>query len=261
MSVDADARKQAATRALPMVDLTDLSDTCDAAAIETLCTRAQTPHGNVGAICIWPGFVSQAAKLLDSTTIPIATVVNFPGGGDTEDAVRTLTEQALADGAREIDLVMPYRAFAAGRTAEATSMVRTIRSATSESALLKVILETGEFRKVQHGNERIREASRLAIGEGADFIKTSTGKVMVNATLDAAQIMLGVIAETGGTAGFKPAGGIKTTEDTADYLSIADTLLGSDWANPSRFRFGASGVVDDLLAALDGTTAAKTHGY
>ncbi|MEM1038108.1 MAG: deoxyribose-phosphate aldolase [Pseudomonadota bacterium] len=259
--MDAETRKQAANRALHMVDLTDLSDACDAAAIETLCTRAQTPHGNVGAICIWPGFVSQAAALLDGTTIPIATVVNFPGGGDTKDVVQALTEQALADGAREIDLVMPYRAFAAGRTEEAASMIQTIRSTASGSALLKVILETGEFGKVQHGNERIREASRLAIGEGADFIKTSTGKVAVNATLEAARLMLGVIAETGGTTGFKPAGGIKTTEDTADYLSIADTFLGPHWANPSRFRFGASGVLDDLLAALDGTAAVKADGY
>ncbi|MEL6965754.1 MAG: deoxyribose-phosphate aldolase [Pseudomonadota bacterium] len=252
-----DERRLAAKRALPMVDLTDLTDSSDEAAIDRLCARAQTGHGPVGAICIWPRLVSHAASLLQGTGIPIATVVNFPGGEDDETAVCAMSERALKEGAAEIDLVMPYRAFMEGETDRAAAMIKAVRSAMGSKPVLKVILETGEL----HDAELIHDASRLAINEGADFIKTSTGKVAVNATLETAAIMLDVIKDCGGTVGFKPAGGIKTTEDTADYLRLADDRLGLTWARPSRFRFGASGVLDDLLAALDGGTQKTSDEY
>jgi deoxyribose-phosphate aldolase len=251
------SRKAIARRALGLVDLTDLNDHSDEAAIDNLCARAQTEHGPVGAICIWPRLIAHAKKQLEGTGIPIATVVNFPGGEETVDQVRADTMRAVEDGADEIDLVIPYGAMIAGDLGTVQAMVNAIRAATSGKALLKTILETGELKDPA----LIRQASDLAIDAGADFIKTSTGKVSENATLKSAEIMLRAIADSGKAVGFKPAGGIKTTEDCGEYLALADRILGSSWATPQTFRFGASSVLDDLLAALEGGTAAPSTGY
>ena len=242
--------------ALTCLDLTNLNDDCTPEEIEALCERAFTPFGHVAAICIWPQFVAQAAGLLAGKPVRIATVVNFPAGGEDRDAVIAETEAAVADGASEVDLVMPYR-----RVGDDPDLVYGVVAGTRAAAgkaLLKVILEAGEL-----GDEAlIRKASEIAIDAGADFIKTSTGKVAVNATPEAARIMLSVIADQGGDVGFKPAGGIKTLEDANLYLDLAAEALGPDWATPRSFRFGASSLLDNLLAVLqgrDGETAGE--GY
>ena len=255
--MSAQLRKSIAQRALGLVDLTDLNDDSNEAAIDDLCARAQTPFGPVAAICIWPRLIAHAKKQLAGTGIPIATVVNFPGGEDAVAQVVADTAKAVEDGADEIDLVIPYRAMIAGDTDSVLAMVGAVREATAGKALLKTILETGELKDAA----LIRAASDLAIGAGADFIKTSTGKVAVNATLESAEIMLQAIADSGQPVGFKPAGGIKTTEDCGAYLELADRILGPDWASSKSFRFGASSVLGDLLAALEGTTAAPSKGY
>ncbi|MFQ5564830.1 MAG: deoxyribose-phosphate aldolase [Paracoccaceae bacterium] len=242
--------RQAARRALASLDLTDLSDDCDAAAIERLCGRAVTRHGPVAAVCIWPRFVARAVPLLAGTGVKIATVVNFPSGDADPEPVAADIRAAIADGADEIDLVIPYRALIEGRDGAARAMVARAR-ATAPGAVLKVILETGKLRDPG----LIRHAADLAIAEGADFIKTSTGKVETNATPEAARIMLGVIAESGRPVGFKPAGGIRTVDDAARFLALADEIMGAGWATPQTFRFGASGVLDAILATLDGTAA------
>ena len=230
---------------------------CSKAAIEDLCQRAQTRFGPVGAICIWPRYVSHARKCLGKAAVPIATVVNFPDGNQSVEMTVAETQAAIADGANEIDLVMPYQAFKAGDEALARAMIVAMRTACGSETLLKVILETGELAD----DGLVRTASDLAIEAGADFIKTSTGKVAVNATPQVANIMLQAIAESGRQVGFKPAGGIKTTEDCGDYLAIADQIFGPDWASPKNFRFGASSVLNDLLAALDGGSAEAGDGY
>ncbi|MDZ7823933.1 MAG: deoxyribose-phosphate aldolase [Ahrensia sp.] len=240
-------RENIAKRAVGLIDLTNLNGDCSRGDIEALCARAQTPFGNTAAVCIWPHFVAQAKQLLAETSIVTATVVNFPHGGIDIKAVMRETKTAVGDGADEIDLVMPYGAFKSGERAHAADMISTIRAVTHGQAKLKVILETGELAEP----DLIYAASMLALEEGADFIKTSTGKVAVNATLESAKIMLGAIKEFGDLSkGFKPAGGIKTVEDCGAYLSLADGILGETWAKPSTFRFGASGVLDDVLAAL-----------
>ncbi|WP_428699529.1 deoxyribose-phosphate aldolase [Stappia sp.] len=251
---------EVARRALPLVDLTNLDDACTTADIDALCARAVTPHGSVAAVCIWPRHVVQAASLLAGSGVNVATVVNFPQGGDDTLAVVAGTKAAIADGADEIDLVMPYRAFVAGRRGFAEEQIRRVRVACGE-ALLKVILETGEI-----GDPLlIHAASNVAIAAGADFIKTSTGKVKVNATLEAAEIMLTVIEELrregGREIGFKPAGGVRTLDDAAAYLTLVDRLLGANWVSATHFRFGASGLLDALLAALDGRDDTAGQGY
>lgn len=246
--------ESAAARALAMVDLTNLNDDCTADDIDALIARADTPHGPVAAICIWPRFVAHARAL--NPKLGIATVVNFPSGKESRDAVVQQTEQAIDDGATEIDLVLPYSAFMAGDAQAAADMVSAV-SDVCHGTVLKVILETGALMEAG----LITEASRLAIANGADFIKTSTGKVAVNATTEAARLMLSVIADGHRDVGFKPAGGIRSTADAAAYLAIADEIVGEDWATPDTFRFGASGVLNDLLAVLDGKEGVASEGY
>jgi deoxyribose-phosphate aldolase len=239
-----------ARRALACLDLTDLGEDTDAEAAVALCRRAQTSHGPTAAVCLWPRFVSVARNALAGTPVRIATVVNFPHGGEMLGPVRETVKQALADGADEIDMVLPYRAFAEGRADVAARMVDAVREAAG-AKLLKVILETGMLREPRV----IRRAADLAIAEGADFIKTSTGKVEVNATPEATGVMLEAIAASGRTVGLKPAGGIRTLADAAAYITQADAAMGEGWARPETFRIGASGVLAALLAVLDGDAA------
>lgn len=250
-----------AKRALGLVDLTNLNDDCTADDIVTLCRRAVGDYGSVAAVCVWPKFVAQSAVELRGTGVKIATVVNFPEGGEDTFVVIEETRQALEDGADEIDLVMPYRAFMAGRKGFAEEMILRVREVIPAPKLLKVILETGEIKDPL----LIHLASEIAISAGADFIKTSTGKVQVNATLEAAEIMLTLIEETRRDQlkdiGFKPAGGIRTLDDAAAYLALADKILGHNWVSAATFRFGASGLLDALIGAISGSGQTAGEGY
>ena len=247
-----------ATKALSLLDLTNLKDDCTPEQIASLCSKAQTAYGPTAAICIWPRFVMQARTLLGpDSSIRIATVVNFPSGSMKVEDVLAETRDAVADGADDIDLVIPYRLLASGDEKAVTDMVTAVKAACG-NAILKTILETGELKDVA----LIRKASDLAIAAGADFVKTSTGKVGVNATLEAADIMLQSIRDSRKKVGFKPAGGVSTVADAALYLRLADTIMGEDWVMPSTFRFGASGLLDDILAVLSGErSTAAASGY
>jgi len=251
--------REAAALTLSLLDLTNLKDDCTPEQIASLCQRAHTQYGNTAAICIWPRFVAQArAAFGTSQAIRIATVVNFPSGDLDVATVVAETERAVRDGADEIDLVIPYRKFIAGDENALSEMVAAVRKACPEPVLLKVILETGELKD----KALIRRASELAIAEGADFIKTSTGKVSTNATLEAADIMLQAIRDSRRKVGFKPAGGIGTVEDATLYLRLAETIMQPNWAMPSTFRFGASSLLDDVLNVLGGGEPAKaSSGY
>lgn len=250
--------KTVALRALQSLDLTNLNDVCEEADIEALCDRAITPHGSVAAICIWPQFVSHAKGLIGHRGVKIATVVNFPGGDFPAGEVIEMTEKAVTDGADEIDMVIPYRHFLEGLEEKVVSRIRRVKQAAGLGIKVKAILETG----VLDDADKIRRASDLAIEAGADFIKTSTGKVPVNATLSSARIMLEAIRDSGSQVGFKPAGGVKNTEQAGHYLSLADEVMGEGWATPVTFRFGASGVLDDLLSVLNDEIApAEQVGY
>lgn len=249
--------KTIAAKAISLLDLTNLNDDCTPADIEALCAKAQTAHGNTAAICIWPRFITQAKALLDGTGIKIATVVNFPAGGEDVAGVVEETKQALADGADEIDLVVPYKCWLDGRRGYTETMVVRVREAIPAPAKLKTILETGELKDP----EVIRAVSDMAIAADADFIKTSTGKVSVNATPEAAEIMLTAIKESGKPVGFKPAGGVRSVEDAKVYLNLAANIMGADWAQPETFRFGASGVLTALLAEMEGKSETAGEGY
>ncbi len=245
---ETDSVASAARRALALVDLTNLDDHCTPAAIDTLCQRANGPYGHTAAVCVWPRFVRQAKQRLAGTQVLVATVVNFPAGGTDVAATVTETTQALADGADEIDLVLPYHAFLVDDLPSVEAMLSAVRAAVVAPARLKVILETGGY----PDQLAVRRATRLAIDQGADFVKTSTGKTAVSASPDAVRTMLTEIRESGWPVGIKPSGGIRNLDDAGTYLRLADEIMGDDWASPDTFRFGASGLLDALESAIEG---------
>ncbi len=250
MSDQAEQRKAVAERAIRLLDLTSLGDNDDVETVSTLCNRALTAPGPLAAVCIWPRFITEARGLLEHSGIRVAAVANFPAGGDDIAEAVKQTEDIVNNGADEVDLVMPYSRWLAGDTAVALDMISLCKKTCGDRVLLKVILETGRLGETK----KIYEASRDAIAAGADFIKTSTGKVEVSATLEAAETMLQAIKDSGPQTsrdvGFKAAGGIRDTETAGQYLALADRIMGEGWADPHHFRFGASGLLDDLLAAL-----------
>ncbi|MBA9067694.1 deoxyribose-phosphate aldolase [Methylobacterium sp. RAS18] len=236
-------RADLARRALPLFDLTDLSDACTAAAVEELCEKARA--SGVAAVCVWPRFVADSVRGLRGSGVRVATVVNFPEGGEAVERTVAETRATLSDGADEIDLVLPYCALKRGDAESARAMVEAVRAACA-GRLLKVILETGEL----EDPGLIAQASRLSLEAGADFIKTSTGKTAVSATLPAAEIMLDAIRARGGRpVGLKVSGGLRRVEDAAAYLALADRIMGPDWASPNTFRLGASALHAELVRA------------
>ena len=253
----------AAQRALNLMDLTTLNEDDTDAKVIALCHQAKSPAGNTAAVCIYPRFIPIARKTLREQGTPdirIATVTNFPHGNDDLEIALAETRAAIAYGADEVDVVFPYRALMAGNEQVGFEMVKQCKEAcAAANVLLTVIIETGELKQ----DALIRKASEIAIKAGADFIKTSTGKVPENATLHSAELMMTVIAEmgVGKDVGFKPAGGVKTAEDAAQYLALADRLLGREWADSRHFRFGASSLLASLLTTLGHAGQKATSSY
>jgi len=242
--------------ALSCLDLTSLNDNDSAADIARLCARADGAQGQVAAVCVWPRFVAQARTLL-AKPARIAAVANFPDGAlDTERALRDVATIAAADG-DEIDLVLPWRALLAGERRACAALVRAVRRA-APALTLKLIIESGDLNDAA----LIRDASRIGLDEGVDFLKTSTGKRPVSATPDAARVMLETIAADtrAATVGFKAAGGIRRVADAAVYLNLVEEHLGAEALTPARCRLGASSLLDDIEAVLGGSAPRAPRG-
>lgn len=239
-------RREVAMRVLKSLDLTNLDDNCSEEDVKALAGRAFTPFGPVAAVCVWPRFVKAARGALGDRAMPICTVVNFPEGGAESGPVVAETKQAISDGAAEIDMVAPYRRLMTGHPEVMRSMVERVRTACGR-ARLKVILETG----VLADREVIQQATAIAIEGGADFIKTSTGKTPGKATVSASRAILRAIQASDRPVGLKVAGGIRTLEDAARYISAARDIMGDAWVTPQNFRIGASGLLDELLLTLN----------
>lgn len=235
-----------ARRVLALLDLTSLNDGDTGESVEALCARALTPAGPVAAVCVWPRFVKTARAALKGSPVKIATVVNFPAGESTAAEVGAETRAAIADGADEIDVVLPYRAFIDGERTRPLNLLRACREACGDGVVMKVILESGAF----PDPDLLSWAARDAIAAGADYLKTSTGKIAPAATLAAAALILEAIGQSKRPVGFKASGGIRDTAAAAAYLHLADGLRGPTWATPATVRFGASGLLDALLADL-----------
>jgi len=253
----AETNTEHARIALACLDLTSLNASETNVDIQRLCQRAVGRHGPVAAVCVWPRRAALARSLLPAQ-VAVAAVANFPDGGTDIARAVADTEAIVAAGAQEVDVVLPYRALMAGDEDSCIALLAAVRAA-CPGLVLKVILETGELREPA----LIRRASLLALSGGADILKTSTGKVAVNATEDAARVMLRAIADAPAArerVGFKPAGGVRTVADAAVYITLVREMLGEAALMPARFRIGASALLDDVEAVLDGGTAAPPSG-
>ncbi len=238
-----------ARRVLSLVDLTSLNASDNEATIRELVGYAETPAGRVAAVCTWGRLVPAAVDALGGSAIPVAAVANFPEGAADAGAAAAETAAAIAAGAREVDVVFPYRAFLAGDLQGALVLIRACRAACGARGLLKVIVETGQLATP----ERIRHAGEIAIEGGADFLKTSTGKTEPGATIEGAGALLVPIAEArerGRVVGFKASGGIRTLAQARSYLELYEDRFGPGNATPRTFRIGASALIRELLAML-----------
>ncbi len=244
--MSADGRAQAA-RVLAVLELTSLGEDDTTATIASLC-KAAASGGHPAAVCVYPEHVETARRVLDTegaADVAVATVVNFPDGSNELGRALRETRRALAAGADEIDIVFPWRAYLDGDRESGPLILRGCKDICGERPL-KAILETGEL-----GDPLlIRELSFSALASGADFIKTSTGKMASGATLAAARVILQCLRERNGRGGFKAAGGIRSIAEAGRYLALADEILGPDWTTSAHFRIGASALFTEIRSVL-----------
>ena len=255
-----DTNLRTAQRALAALDLTSLNERDTPDDIAALCAKAHTPHGDTAAVCVYPEHIVGAKEHLrrgGCAHVRVATVVNFPDGSADPARAERETRRAIAAGADEIDVVFPWRALIAGDAAVGARVVSDCKAALVPGTQLKVILETGELKDAA----LIRRAADIALAHGADFLKTSTGKVPVNATPEAVRILAQAILDAKSGCGLKVAGGVRRVADAAGYFDLVDTMLGTDWATPARFRIGASALLDDILVVLSGGVSKAGTGY
>ncbi|MGE5828357.1 MAG: deoxyribose-phosphate aldolase [Micromonosporaceae bacterium] len=252
-SIKTTAKQWAIDLAIRMVDLTTLEGADTPGKVRALCAKAQRPDPadpscpRVAAVCVYPALVAVAVDALRGSGVHVASVATaFPSGQAPIEVKLDETRAAVAAGAGEIDMVISRGAFLAGRYLEVFEEIVAVKEACG-NAHLKVILETGELATY----DNVRRASWLAMLAGADFIKTSTGKVNPAATPPVTLIMLEAVRDfrtvTGRQVGVKPAGGIRTSKDAIKYLVLINETAGSDWLDPDWFRFGASTLLNDLL--------------
>lgn len=238
-----------------MCDLTTLEGKDSEGKVSQLCAKALRPHPDPGippvaAVCVYPNLVRTARKVLGNSSVKVASVATaFPSGQGMLKTKLEETTWAVSEGADEIDMVISRGKFLAGKWNEVFDEIAAIKSACGQ-AHLKVILETGELGTL----DSVRAASELALLAGADFIKTSTGKIQPAATQPVTLVMLETIRDyylkTGKTAGMKPAGGISSAKTAIQYLVMVNETLGEKWLNPALFRFGASSLANDLLMQI-----------
>ncbi|WP_432929248.1 deoxyribose-phosphate aldolase [Microbispora sp. CA-135349] len=252
-SIKTTAKKQAIDMAIGMVDLTTLEGADTPGKVRAMCAKAVRPDPAdssvppVAAVCVYPDLVATAAEALAGSGVKVASVAtSFPSGRSSLEVKVAETSLAVAAGAAEIDMVIDRGAFLAGDYLKVFEEIVATKEACGDSHL-KVILETGELATY----DNVRRASWLAMIAGADFIKTSTGKVSPAATLPVTLVMLEAVrdflAATGRKVGVKPAGGIRTTKDAIKYLVLVNETAGPDWLDADWFRLGASSLLNDLL--------------
>jgi deoxyribose-phosphate aldolase len=242
--------------AISMIDLTTLEGKDSGGKVRQLCQKALHPLpgdptvGPVAAVCVYPNLVATAVHELEGTPVRVASVATgFPSGLVPYELKLEETRRAVADGAHEVDMVIDRGAFLAGELDRVFDEIAGVKEACGP-AHLKVILETGELGTYDH----VRRASALAMSAGADFIKTSTGKIQPAATPAVVLVMLEAIRdhylESGRAVGMKPAGGIRTSKQALHLLVLVKETLGDAWLTPERFRIGASTLTNDLLMQL-----------
>jgi deoxyribose-phosphate aldolase len=265
-SIKTTAKQWALDAAISMIDLTTLEGQDTPGKVRALCAKARRPDPadpttpTVAAVCVYPDMAHVAAAELTGTGIHVASVATaFPSGRTSLDIKLADVKYAVAAGADEVDMVIDRGAFLAGQYLQVFDEITAVKQACG-AAHLKVILETGELVTL----DNVRRASWLAMLAGADFIKTSTGKVSPAATLPVTLVMLEAVrdfrAEHGRQIGVKPAGGIRTAKDALRYLVLVNETAGEDWLDPDWFRFGASSLLNDLLMQRTKLTTGRYEG-
>lgn len=272
-SIKTTAKATALDLAVSMIDLTTLEGQDTAGKVRALCAKAQRPDPAdpscpaVAAVCVYPDLVSTARTALGDSGVAVASVATaFPSGRAALEVKLRDTADAIAAGATEIDMVIDRGAFLSGDFTKVYDEIRAIKdvcvgSDQTTPAHLKVILETGELMTY----DNVRRASWLAMLAGADFIKTSTGKVQPAATMPVTLVMLEAVRDfweaTGQQVGVKAAGGISTAKDAIRYLVMVNETAGDDWLRPSLFRFGASRLLNDLLMQRSKLASGRYAGH
>lgn len=257
-SIKTTSKRAGIELAIRCMDLTTLEGKDSEGRVRSLCAKAITPRPgypgvpSVAAVCVYPNLVAIAKDALRGSGVKVASVATaFPSGLAELDVKLADTEQAIAAGADEIDMVIDRGAFLSGRELQVFDEIVAVKQLCGDRAHLKVILETGELGSY----ENTRRASDIALEAGADTIKTSTGKVGTNATYPTALVMCEAIRDfarrTGQRRGLKVAGGVKNTKQALTYLVIVNETLGPQWLTPDLFRIGASSLLDDLLMQLE----------
>ena len=256
-SLKNDAKRAGLRIAVSMMDLTTLEGADTKGKVSQLCRKARQPmparYGcpPCGAVCVYPNLVAHAVKALEGSGIPVASVATgFPSGQYPLELRLADTRHAVGEGAAEIDMVISRGAFLEGDFVRVHDEIAAVKEACG-GAHLKVIFETGELQTYDH----VRFVSQLAIEAGADFIKTSTGKVAPAATLAVTLVMVETVRDyflaTGRHIGVKPAGGIRTAKQALHFLVAVKETLGDAWLNNARYRFGASALLNDLLRQIE----------
>ncbi|MHC4380074.1 MAG: deoxyribose-phosphate aldolase [Planctomycetota bacterium] len=255
-SIKREAKRQGLAMVVAMTDLTTLEGKDSAEKVKALCRKAVCPDPalpsvpHVGAVCVYPRWVALAKEELDGSGVHVASVASAFPSGQVDLATKLHdVQEAVGAGADEIDMVIHRGAFLSGQYDVVAEEIRAIKDACGP-AHLKVILETGELETY----DNVVRASEIAIASGADFIKTSTGKVAPAATMPVTLVMLEVIRRhflaTGQMIGMKPAGGISSAKLALHYLVMVKETLGDAWLSPEWFRFGASSLLNDVLLQL-----------
>jgi deoxyribose-phosphate aldolase len=251
-SIKKEAKVWAIDTAISMVDLTTLEGADTPGKVKAMCSKALHPDPtdlstpSVAAVCVYGDLVETARSVVGDRIHVAAVATAFPSGRASLDVKLMDTKEAVAAGADEIDMVIDRGAFLSGDYAKVAREIEAVKQACG-SAHLKVILETGELKTL----DNVKRASYLAMRSGADFIKTSTGKVTPAATLPVTLVMLEAVrdyySQTGIRIGVKAAGGIRTSKDAIKYLVLVNETVGEEWLTPDYFRFGASTLLNDLL--------------
>ncbi len=258
-AAQSNCNKDVARICLSCIDLTSLSCRDTTKSVEEFACRAVQFYTDyptikgVASICVFPNFVESAGMAIDATPMRITSVAGgFPASQTFLEVKALECAMAVESGADEVDIVLNIGEILSGEYDQAASEVALLREEVGEDVTLKVIIESGELATI----EAIHAATHVAIMAGADFVKTSTGKVPVAATPEAAVVMCQAIKEyhtaTGDRVGFKVAGGVRTTEDAALYYTIVEDILGEEWLTPSLFRIGASAAANNLLSTIVG---------
>ena len=248
----ANDRKETARKVLQMLELTNLAADCNEEKVRELCALARTPHGDVAAVCVPQKFVSLARDLLKGSRIAVTTVANWPRGRSKVDYVAAEAEIAFFEGADEVNVVMPWRQVIQREERTPASMMEECARMAGRRQFIKATLEAGQYEE----DWLLRDATRVAIDNGAEFIETESGKTDRRCTLDQARVILEEMKAHHRDSGFK-VGNVRTLDEAAAYLALIAEIMGADWLEDDNVRIGGGpDLLKEILAELNAREAA-----